>query len=169
MMTGIACTGQNPSNFYYCGSLSDISLDVDDQCIEADQQCDGTRDCPFGDDEWNCNTFGDNDEECTEANGYFECVSSPSADYTASNSSDNVCIRFEFSCDDGEFETWDCPNQEDLAPATCDDDLRCMLTNIYVCLFVFFYVSIFYLCFFFVSSYNVCKQHKISSKQRVTL
>ena len=135
-MIGIPCTGVNPNRLYYCTSLSDISLDVDDGCVESNQLCDGIRDCPFGDDEWNCNTFENNNEDCTEANGYFECTMSQSNEFLATNSSSNVCIRFDYSCNAGEFETWDCPNQEDLAPATCNDNLRCM----YIYMYIIYYI-----------------------------
>ena len=112
-------------------SLSGLSPDAEDECVERSRVCDNTRDCPFGDDEWNCNDeLGLN---CSSANDFYECFNSPRGEYLPTNSTENVCIRKKYSCLDGE-DVWDCPNQEDLLPEICTGLIECMCFFCFVCI-----------------------------------
>ena len=134
-VAGVPCAGLvNP---YHCISLGGISPEQQDECVEREWVCDNTRDCPFGDDEWNCND--DSGEECTDANGYFECFNSVRSDFLTTNNSNNVCLRREYTCFEDD-DAWDCPNQEDLLPSVCQDFIDCMFN-------LFFFFFFFFCCF----------------------
>ena len=135
LLVGIPCTGS--SRLFICFEYPGLPLDTDQACIEDNLVCNGDRDCPFGDDEWNCNTYNGLNQSCTDENGFFECVDSPARDFLLTNDSTNICIRREYSCDVNEFETWDCPNQEDLSTGECPANFTRMFSYVAVFSFLF--------------------------------
>ena len=124
-------SGSDP---YYCAEFTRL-FEID-KCVYPEDLCNGDADCPFGDDEWNCNDIDGVD--CTIANGYFECSNSINSDYLDSTDDGLICIPLEWSCYASEY-FWDCPNQEDVDPELCStvdpewDGMFCFVLCICIC------------------------------------
>ena len=144
---GISCAGLAENATYRCISYDGLPLDNDQECVLIEERCDDTRDCPFGDDEWDCNRYDGLSDDCTQDNGYFECVNSPQSDYLSTSRDRPICIRSKYSCVEDEYETWDCPQQEDLTPSLCPANFTRMFV-FYICLCVFICHLLFVIFFF---------------------
>ena len=109
---GVECDFASDPTLHKCwDNNGEFELAPDENCTFAEWVCDDIADCPFGDDEWNCPNY----TACvtgTETNG----------DPSGFACDDSTCIPYEWSCLGGDFNIWDCPNQEDISQETCEQN-----------------------------------------------
>ena len=104
----LRCNSCNINTEYECwdrfGLWSNYFIEFPhEKCIPKRLKCDGFINCPFGDDEHNCNY-------CNKNNGFI-CIT------------DNTCILKKYACNND--NKWNCKYQDDVSNIICNNNDKC--------------------------------------------